>query len=80
MVLAEVSAVELERLQKTNDPLMTEGFRCDMSRVGFVRRRWELAVKEHLEETGLDVLESLRRIEAELRNPINAPELHIERR
>lgn len=56
------------------------GYRCDMSRIGFIRRRWERARDMHLQETGLDVLESLRRIEAALRDPINAPVLYVERR
>lgn len=43
------------------------GFRCDMTRVLFVRERWNRAVEEHKREHGLDPIESLARIEAELR-------------
>ena len=66
-------------LQPEERPL-PEGFRCDMSRVGFIRRRWERAVDAYKKETGLDPLESLARIEAGLRDPANAPALHVEKR
>jgi hypothetical protein len=52
------------------------GFRCDMSRVGFIRRRWERAVEAYKKENGIDPIEALARIEAELRNPVKAPVLH----
>lgn len=76
MVLAEIPPEELARLCERCDPITQEGFRCDMSHVGFIRRRWDRAVKQYLDETGLDVLESLRRIEADLRSPENAPVLY----
>lgn len=66
-------------LQSNEQPL-PEGFRCDMSRVGFIRRRWERAVEAYKNEMGIDPVESLQRIEANLRNPEKAPQLHIERR
>jgi hypothetical protein len=58
---------------------LPERWRCDMSRVGFIRRRWERAVEAYKQETGLDPIESLARIEAELRGPAAAPALHVER-
>ena len=61
-----------------SEPKLPEGFRCDMSRVGFIRRRWERAVKEYLDETGLDVIECLGRIEMEIRR--SRAGLWIERR
>ena len=56
------------------------GYRCDRSRVGAVRRQWERAVAEHKAATGVDPIEALARIEADLRSPANAPELYIDRR
>jgi len=55
-------------------------YRCDRSRVGAVRRQWERAVEEHKKATGVDPIEALARIEAELRSPANAPELYVDRR
>lgn len=62
-------------LQPGEQPL-PEDFRCDMSRVGFIRRRWEKAVEIARDKNGYDVIDSLRRIEADLRNPTNAPVLY----
>ncbi len=64
---------------KPNEPLLPEGFRCDMSRVGFIRRRWERAVEEYKKINGLDPMESLIRMEADLRNAEKVPQLHIEK-
>ncbi len=66
---------------ESDDPVeqrLPPGFRCDMSRIGFIRRRWERAVKTYKERTGIDAIEALARIEAEIRR--NTPVLHIERR
>lgn len=49
------------------EPPYPPGYRCDMSRVGFIRRRWERAVQEYKDEMGIDPIEALARIEAELR-------------
>ena len=61
-----------------NEPKLPEGFRCDMSRVGFIRRRWERAVEEYRNEHGLCPIEALGRIETELRR--GHAVLHIDRR
>lgn len=56
------------------------GFPCHRSRVGAVRRCWEVARETHLKATGIDVLGAIKRHEAWLRSPENAPELHVQRR
>jgi hypothetical protein len=52
----------------------------DMSRVGAIRRAWEAARDAYKEETGIDVTDAIRRHEAWLRSPENAPQLYIEKR
>lgn len=59
------------------EPRLPDNYRCDMSRVGSIRRCWEKAVEEYKREHGVDPVESLARIEAELRR--NAAVLHVER-
>jgi hypothetical protein len=56
------------------------GTKCHRSRVGFIRRAWEKAREAYLKETGIDVLDAIKRHEAWLRSPDNAPELYVERR
>lgn len=55
---------------------LPEGYRCDMSRVRFIRRRWEWAVRIYWHEQEIDPIEALMRIEARLRDRDNAPVLH----
>lgn len=62
------------------EPRLPSGFRCDMSRVGYIRRCWERAVEQYKVIHGLDPIESLQRLETEFRSPEKAPQLHIERR
>jgi hypothetical protein len=57
---------------------LPEGFRCDLSRVRFIRRRWERAVEQYQNDFGINPLEALARIEAGIRR--NAKVLHVERR
>jgi hypothetical protein len=57
---------------------LPEGWRCDMSRVGFIRRRWERAVEQYRKDFGIDPLEVLGRIEADIRRRTEV--LHVERR
>ena len=83
-ILAAVNKKACRRVNaaanKLGEPRLPLDFRCDMSRVGSIRDAWEWAVNAYKKETGLDPLEALARIEADLRSPANAPELHIERR
>lgn len=62
------------------DQPLPPGTRCDMHRAGFVRRRWERAREVFLEQNGLDVLDAIKRHEAWLRSPENAPQLYVDRR
>jgi len=57
---------------------LAEGFRCDLSRVGFIRQRWERAVEQYQRDFGINPLEALARIEADIRR--RATVLHVERR
>lgn len=66
--------------RKLGESTLSLNHRCDRSHVGFIRRQWERAVERYRKETGIDPIEALGRIEAKLRNPVNAPELYIERR
>jgi hypothetical protein len=59
---------------------LPKGAQCHRSRVGAVRAEWQKAREAHFRETGVDVLDAIKRHEAWLRNPQNAPELHVERR
>ena len=76
----EILAAINDRAATLHDPHLPPGFRCDMSRVGSIRRCWERAVEEYKQLYGLNPVEALARIEAALRSPANAPELHVERR
>jgi hypothetical protein len=75
-VNAEAVLLVNASIDNTNEPRLPPGFRCDMSRVGSIRRCWECAVKQYKEIHGLDPIESLRRIEADLRSPEKAAVLY----
>jgi hypothetical protein len=68
-ILAEVNERARRRVNADTpgEPPLPEGHRCDMSRVGFIRQRWEQAVQEYRDENGLCPIEALARIEAEIR-------------
>jgi hypothetical protein len=80
-ILDAVNARAVEMVNadlKVGERPLPPGFRCDMSRVRFIRERWELAVEEYRDREGIDPIEALARIEALLRR--NATVLHVDQR
>lgn len=73
-VIAEVDAIAQ---RAAGLPVGTQYHR---SRVGAIRRVWEKAREDYREKNGVDVLDAIKRHEAWLRSPENAPELYVERR
>lgn len=59
-----------------NEKPIPEGARLDMARIGFIRQRWERARETYLKQTGIDVIDCIKRHEAWLRSPENAPQLY----
>lgn len=79
-ILDAVNADARRRFNMMHGQKLAPGFRCDLSHVGSIRRQWNKAVAKYKESTGVDPIEALARIEADLRSPANAPQLYIDRR
>jgi hypothetical protein len=63
-----------------DEPLLPLGTPCHRARVRLVREEWERARRTYLSRTGIDVIAAIKRHEAWLRSPENAPQLYVERR
>ncbi len=79
-IIAEVNERARAYANAAGEQSLPDGYRCNMDRHRSVREHWERAAEEYKNETGIDVLDALARHEADLRSPVNAPQLHIERR
>jgi hypothetical protein len=79
-IIADVNALAAKIFKLTNAMDLPVGFRCDRSHYRWHLDAWREAVAIWKERDGEDAQEALARHEAELRNSINAPVLHIERR
>jgi hypothetical protein len=79
-IIDDVNRLAAELFKAKNALELPSGFRCDQSHYRWHLDAWCEAVDTWKEQHGEDAQAALARKEAELRNPINAPELHIERR